>query len=50
MSKVDDLLGLSVGFPSMPKSHKTILKSYVLLEISKFGSTGEMWYKSLELI
>jgi len=50
MSKVDDLLGrLSVGFPNMPKSHKTILKSYVPLEISKFGSTGEMWYKSFRI-
>lgn len=46
MLKVNDLLKrLSVGLPNMPKSHKTLLKNNLNLEISNLESGGKIWYK-----
>ena len=40
---------LSVGFPNMSKSHKSLLKSNINLEINEFVSRGEMWYKNIRI-
>ncbi|XP_025266724.1 uncharacterized protein LOC112638743 isoform X1 [Camponotus floridanus] len=48
MLKVDNLLKrLSVGFPNMPKSYKTLLKSNINPEINICQNGEEYWYKGV---
>jgi len=51
MLKVDNLLKrLSVGFPNMPKSYKTLLKSNINPEINICQNGEELWYKGVRVI
>lgn len=49
MRKLDELLiSLSVVFPNLPKTYKTLLQTPRNIEVSEWEDGSLMWYKSIQ--